>query len=804
MALRIKRPGELSRGGSWSSGHAERLWIDLNRPRDRVLAEMRTPVHGRSKRVLGTLSLFSACLLAGASGCVVVKGSNTSVSPDNAAAKESAKPEGKPANPGGMWMPQQLPKLEKLMQSMGYDGEVSVLADPTKFPLNAVVSLGGCTASFVSDQGLVVTNHHCAVGMLGHNSTAEKNLMKTGFLARDKSQELPAGPGRQIYVTTAQEDVTAQITQAGASGKTATDRVKAMKDKIEEINASCTDFAAGKRCYVADFFGGSRYFLIRQDVIRDVRVVYAPSDGIGRFGGEVDNWQWPRHTGDFTFLRAYVGPDGKSAEYSPNNVPYQPKAFLKVANQNLNEGDFVMVAGYPGRTSRLRTASEVDWATRKGLPLKRDELERQLAVFTGIAQSDPNLAIKVAGKIRGFNNALTNYRGKIEGLQKAGLSRKKYQEEAELRAFIAQDEQRFATYASVLDEIAAVQNSLEVIEKDLWMDRTLVRYISSYASAADLIWETAKKRDEGKLTPSKAKRAEYALANLIKTSDPQIEKTVIKAAAERAAAAPAEKAPVFLAEVAGKAKDSASIAKDVDRFVDRSRFKDGEYLKGLLASATVKQLERNKDPYFKMISKIRAQEESEVGKQAKELRAKLTLLRPKYVEVLRQFQGDKELASDANSTLRVTFGTIRGYQADAQSKPFTPFTTVDEMAQKHTGKEPFNAPASILAANARKDKGPYLDPELKTLPVNFLSDLDITGGNSGSSTLNSKGELVGLVFDMNYQGVSSDWVFRSDITRAIHVDMRYVLWVMDAVDQADHLLQEMKLPSHIAPAVARR
>lgn len=750
------------------------------------------------------LTLLTASLLISTGGCTTGAKKGESVAPDSSQAVAEDGSD-KPQNPGGMWLPGQIPALSQSVKDMGYEGDILALSDPTKFPLNAVVSLGGCSGSFVSPEGLLVTNHHCSVGYLQHNSTPEQNLMQTGYLARTRPEEKSAGPRARVYITTEQQDVSSQVQTAAAGASDEVARKKAREDFITSLEKSCTDPVAGKRCYVASFYEGAQHILIKQDVIRDLRLVYAPHDGIGVFGGEIDNWRWPRHTGDFTFLRAYVGPDGKPADYSPQNVPYRPKSFLRVAAGDLNEGDFALVAGYPGRTSRLRTAGEVDTAMRWYFPTRIRAIEKRIAVLNQVAASDPALAIKVAGMQRGLSNALTNSRGMLDGLSKDGLARQKAQEEAQIRAFIAADPQRYEKYHGLFDKIAAINTERDKTREQYYADRNF-NYSSTYLRVANLLLKAGKERDEngGKLDEAKQKSYEQSLAALFKNADPRIDKAMIKLSLEEAAAMPEDQRPAFYAEIAKKAKDSAEIQKAVDKFLDKSKFTDLEYAKKQLAKASEKKLRKSKDPLMKLAVVRKDFKESDAGKAQEKLDARMASLRPEFVQVLREYRGNKPLAPDANGTLRITYGTIRGYKPAADKPVYRPFTTLPEMVAKHTGQPPFVAPPAILAAAQRGEFGSYADAELKTLPVNFLADLDITGGNSGSATLNAKGELIGLVFDGNYEAMASDWVFMPSITRSIHVDMRYVLWVMDAVDHADHLLLEMGITPQISAPVAAR
>ncbi len=271
-------------------------------------------------------------------------------------------------NPGGMWLPDQMSGHREILRSLGV-ANPEALTNPLQHPLSAIVWMGGCSASFVSSEGLIITNHHCAVSSLQYNSTPQNNILETGFKAATKADEIQAMTGMKVWVCREFQDVTTKVTEGLGEIQGDFARYKMIEDRIKAIVKDC-EVAEGMRCRVAKYFAGEKYYLIRQLEIKDVRLVYAPAGGIGFFGGDKDNWRWPRHTGDYSFFRAYVGPDGRPAEYAEENVPYRPEHYLRVARQPLRERDFVMVAGYPGRTSRLKTADEAAFAVQKAHPRK--------------------------------------------------------------------------------------------------------------------------------------------------------------------------------------------------------------------------------------------------------------------------------------------------------------------------------------------------------------------------------------------------------------------------------------------------
>ena len=352
-------------------------------------------------------------------------------------------------------MPQQIPELAARLKAMGFTGDPKSFADLTGQPMGAIVSLGGCTASFVSPDGLIVTNHHCVTGQLQFNSTPQQNLLQDGYLAKTREQELSGGPTARVFVTTSVTEVTNAITGGIDPKSTDRQRFELIDRRVKERVAACEK--SGQRCTVASFFEGHKYFEISQLEIRDARLVYAPTADIGTFGGETDNWRWPRHTGDWSYLRAYVAPDGKPAPYAKENVPYNPKHWLQVSAAGLKENDLVFVVGYPGRTQRYQTYSEVKETTDWSMPLSIRLAEEQIALLEKITKGNRDLAIKAAARVRGLNNGLTNQKGMLEGLVKGGALALKESREKDLVAWIDADPARKQKYGDVVPALRALQ-----------------------------------------------------------------------------------------------------------------------------------------------------------------------------------------------------------------------------------------------------------------------------------------------------------------------------------------------------------
>jgi len=696
----------------------------------------------------------------------------------------------------GMWQPHQLPALGERLSALGLEIDPSRLTDLTGHPMNAVISLGGCTASFVSPEGLVVTNHHCAYGSIQYNSTEENNLIENGFLARTREEELFAGPGSRVLVTVEVSDVTGRVLGGIPEEMAGIERYEAIETARKALVADC-ESDAGHRCSVRSFHGGLEYYLIKALEIRDVRLVYAPARGIGNYGGDVDNWFWPRHTGDYSFYRAYVGPDGKPADFSQDNAPFRPPHHLKVATDDLGKGDFVMVAGYPGRTNRYRLASEVEDRFHWFYPTRKKLLEEVLAVIEEQTADRPDAAIKYAGFVAGINNTTKNYEGMLNGFARGDMLERKRKEEAELRRWAAAGGEERAGYVAALDGLEAlVAESRETREQDVYLGMMGRGSMLSTARTLYRLSRENQKPDaerEAGFQERDLREIRERLERLDRRFDPVVEREILRHVLLRYAAIPVEQHVADLDAwfgIAGNEVDQTALDGKLEEMFA------GTKLGGLDArlawlDAAPQEFEKSDDPFIKLAVALYPADIA-IEQRDKDLTGRFNQLRPRYMQALialKESRGEP-LYADANGTLRVTFGTVKGY-APRDGVYYTPFTTVDGIQEKNTGEAPFDAPEAELEAIAGRRFGDHRVEALDSIPVDFLSNVDTTGGNSGSPTLNGKGELVGLLFDGVWESIISDWDFLPAKTRSIHADIRYVLWIMDEVDHADHLLREM-------------
>ncbi|GGI70684.1 S46 family peptidase [Shewanella gelidii] len=696
----------------------------------------------------------------------------------------------------GMWQPYQLPAMADELKAKGLEIDAKSISKLTEFPMNAVISLGGCTASFVSPKGLAVTNHHCAYGSIQYNSTADNNLLKDGFLAKTYADELPATPGSRIYVTEAVTNVTDRV-QQGLAKKTGKAFYQGVEAKEKALVAEC-EKEEGYRCQVYSFHGGLEYYLVKQMEIRDVRLVYNPAASVGKYGGDVDNWMWPRHTGDYSFYRAYVSKAGKPADFSKDNVPYEPKSFLKVSAKGVSEGDFVMVAGYPGRTNRYRTANEVqnqfEWAYPEGKMLR----ERFIEIIKETAPEGSDERIKYASLIAGLANYAKNFTSMIEFYGKSSMLDDRKQREAELAAWISKDSERQAKYGQTMSKLdQLIKQSKAHQERDILLG--YMGYTTMLPTARKLYrLANEKQLDDMQREPGYQERDMIRFKSSIERIDRRyaasVDKAVLLDLLTRYAALPKEERVPALDKVfaIGNQFDAAKLSKTLDRMYAKTKLGDQKTRLAWLEKS-VADFKASQDPFIQFAVAMYDTDMAEEKKE-KELFGELMKVRPQYMDAIIAYSKEqgKPVYADANSSLRVSVGHVKGYSPQDGLKA-VPFTRLEGILAKDTGIEPFDAPKKQLELIKSKTYGDFYIKSLDSVPVNFLSTLDTTGGNSGSPTLNGRAELVGLLFDGVYESIIGDWAYDDKINRSIQIDSRYMLWVMKYLDHADNLLEEMEI-----------
>ena len=708
----------------------------------------------------------------------------------------------------GQWQPYQMPSIADKLAERNIQIPAEQLADLSQYPMNAVVSLGYCTASFVSPQGLVVTNHHCAYRAIQFNSKKEHNYLADGFLATSKDEEPSAGPNERLYITEAVTNVTDKVNQDLSQEPLA--RYQDIQTNRKALIKEC-ESDDNYRCSVRSYHNGLEYYLIKQLIIRDVRLVYAPPEAAGSYGGDIDNYEYPRHSADFTFLRAYVGKDGKPAAYSEDNVPFTPKSYLKVNKDGVKAGDGVFAAGYPGSTSRYRLTSELEFASNWLYPVYAAYYQQRLDTIESIGSDNADIKIKYAGTMASMANRMKKLNGLLDGFKATDIVGIKQEKE---QAFLAWVKQNKPEQIQTINKLEALLDEQQLARKThYFFDNAQT---STLLGAAKKLYRLAKEKqkDDAAREQGYQERDMKMFAARLNRIDTSFDASVDKVLwLQNLNAYLAQDNRVAIMDEQLKLDKAASLEAKVAAMYAKTQLADKQARLDWM-DADISAFENSNDPFIKLAVALydtnMAKEQDE-----KTLAGKLSQARPDYMATIIAYNkaNNWPVYPDANGTLRITYGMVDGYQSrDALYKQ--PFTRLEGIVGKHTGKEPFNAPQKILDAIKSKSYGEhkvasvYEDPrgwicrlfscldkpeEFGSVPVNFLSSVDTTGGNSGSPVFNGKGELVGLNFDSTYEAITKDWFFNPTITRAVHVDIRYILWMMDQVDHADNLIAELDL-----------
>jgi hypothetical protein len=697
----------------------------------------------------------------------------------------------------GMWPIDMLEKLPwKDLQSMGmqlsprqvYDGAGGGIA-------YAIVSLGGGTGSFVSPNGLILTNHHVAFQALQRTSSAEHNYIVNGFNAGSYEEEIPA-PGYRAYVLLSIKDVTPTVLAAVNDSMGDLDRFNAIEKRIKEIVKQCEE-GRDVECRVASFYDGMQFKLFTYFVAKDIRIVYAPPEAVGNYGGDIDNWMWPRQSGDFSFLRAYVAPGGGSAEYATENVPYKPAVYLTVSMKGVKENDFTMIIGFPGRTGRYATSYTIAYYEDYSYPVRIGLFKDWIAILHDEAKRGEDVAIKVASYDQRLSNALKNWEGMLEGFKKGDLLQKKRGTEKSFTTWLAMNPDMKKKYGDILPAIASLYEG----EKK-WRDKNLI--VGQMVFGCQMLraavtldrWTEEKEKPDLERKPGyqdrDIPRLKQGLRIMDTTYDPQVDRRVLMYFLMRAVDLPADQRIDAVDDVLDGAT-GAEAERKLNAFVDGlyAGTKLGIVDERLrLFDLSRDQLLQLGDPFVDFAVRL-DKEANTLEEKDKAMRGALQRLSPRLIEAFMQWKGGN-LYPDANGTMRLTYGRVKGYSPrDAVNYKYA--TTLTGVVEKNTGEPPFNCPEQLLALHQSMEYGPYEDASLGDVPVDFISTNDITGGNSGSPILNGRGECIGAAFDGNYESISSDYLFIEDMTRAINVDSRYILFIMDKMSGAKRLIGEMKI-----------
>ena len=690
----------------------------------------------------------------------------------------------------GMWFLMFIERLNhRDMQKMGLQLTAEEIYSINNHSLkDAIVQFnGGCTAEMISKDGLVLTNHHCGYDAIAELSSAEKNILKDGFWSKNRAEELkPSSLYVRFFVR--MDDVSKRILAVVNSSMSELDREKAINQEIAKIEKENNE--GGKYTVsVRPFFQGNEYYYFVYQDYKDVRLVGTPPESLGKFGGDTDNWEWPRHTADFSMFRVYADANGDPADYSQNNVPLKPKHYLPVNIGGVQENDFAMILGYPGRTNRWMPAGGIDQNVKFAYPAWVEGSKTSMDAMKKYMVKSDEINLIYASKYAGVANYWKNRQGMIDALSKFGTAKSKAVQEAKFNKWANKKENK-AKYGNVVSNINKYYTlTNEKSRHDNYMmqlfrssafgtvSRGLGRQLEAYAKA------DATKRAQMK--PGILEMVE----GMHKELHLPAEKEMLAAQLNLYA----KKAGYSLAPMVEKLakENNGDFTKYVNDAFDASIFTSVEKVKAFLETPSEAMV--TGDPLYvltnDMLNHYNFRSQELITAQ-NDFGASFRLL----VEGLRESKIGEIKYPDANSTLRLTYGKVRSLPADKRNDAsINNYTTLEGQVKKYKkGDAEFDLPTRVLEMNAAKDFGRYADKD-GTLHVNFLTDNDITGGNSGSPVLNGKGELIGLAFDGNIEAMAGDVIFDSKLQRTINVDIRYVLWVIDNFSGAKHIVDEMTI-----------
>lgn len=705
----------------------------------------------------------------------------------------------------GMFLPDKISQLPlKKLQQRGLKIPITDIYNPNAPSIkDAVVIVDGGTGEFLSAEGLLLTNHHVAFDALVSASDQSKDYASNGYLAKNRSEELPA-KGYTVQITQELKDVTADVLGGLTDTMPQSDRNAAIDAKVRALGTS-TNPEAGISTRVLPLNEGTSYYLFTYLELRDVRIVYSPPKSIGFFGGDPDNFEWPRHCGDFTFMRVYVGSDGKPANYSANNVPYKPKKFLSISMGGVKENDFVMVMGYPGSTRRYRESYSVKYNQDVFMPFLIDVFNKQIELLQEAGKSGRELQIKLQSRIFDIANTVKDFEGGVIAMRRFGAVDQKRKDEAAFTTWINQNPDRQKKYG---DALPSLQKAYDELQKTQPRD-TLIQQIanlSDFFAIAGIIGSAAadKEKPQAERNPNLAigaERARAALAEIFADRLSGFERQMLAFLLRKAAELPPEQKIEAIERRFGKLTGDARVRAEEDfaRAVTESKNLSTPESLSKLFDMTAAQLRELNEPVFEFATEIVALN-SQVLVRTRAFNATVGRLRPMLVRGMSEMRGGLPYP-DANRTLRFTYGEVRGY-VPHDAAIYQAFTNLSGVIEKDIGREPFDAPEKLKQLYRARDFGPYATPDGQNVPVDFLSTTDIIGGNSGSPIMNGRGEQVGIIFDGNYEGLGNDFFYNDAKGRAISVDIRYVLFIADKFGGAGYILKELDIKN--APAALRR
>ncbi|MBC7778012.1 MAG: S46 family peptidase [Phycisphaerae bacterium] len=695
----------------------------------------------------------------------------------------------------GMWLPSLLEKQnEKDMKSLGLKLSADDIYSPAKPSVKDAICWfhGGCTGEMISPEGLLLTNYHCGVDQIQTHSTLEHNYLEDGFWAKNRGEEIPC-PGLWVQFIMRMEDVTIVALQGVTDGMSETDR-QSQIDKNIAMLRSTVKKEKWEEVEVRPFYNGNQYFLFVVQLFPDVRFVGAPPGSIGKFGADTDNWVWPRHTGDFSMFRVYADKDNHPATYSKDNLPYRPGHFLPISLEGAEEGDFSMVYGFPGRTDEYLTEAGVRQTAEVLDPAKVAIRDRSLKIIDGFMRKDPAVKIAYSARYASISNSWKKWFGEMQGLKTYKALDKKREYEAEFTRRIQQNPEWSTRWKNLLPRLRQSYQDIEpyVLARDYYSE-TCLRNNEILTTAANLgTWIDSYDEKNKALFTSKIENVKAGMEAFFKDYHPEVDMAALAAMLEMFAE---NTKPEWGAnDVKVMAEEAGGYPALSKKIITNSTIANRDKFIALLTTKSPPEIVETlkKDPAYALWARLQGYYTAQVQPKLQEIQPKINLLQRQYMAAQMEVFKEKKFFPDANSTLRLTYGKIRGFSPrDALQYEYQ--TDLDGVMEKYIpGDYEFDVPQKLIELWKAKDYGQYATTDGR-LPVACIGTNHTTGGNSGSPALDANGNLVGLNFDRVWEGTMSDLNYDPAICRNIMVDTRYILFIVDKFAGAGYLLNEMKL-----------
>lgn len=692
----------------------------------------------------------------------------------------------------GMWLPMLIQKKIPQMQELGFRLTAEDIYSVNRACLkDAIVHFGGgCTGEVISAEGLLITNHHCGYGQIQAHSTVENDYLKDGFWARTRQEELP-NKGLTVTFLRRMEDVTEQVLEGVNDQMSEAERQNVIEVNIKRISEE-TLGDRDPRFYsvrITPAYYGNQYFLYLNEIFRDVRLVGAPPSSIGKFGGDTDNWMWPRHTGDFSLFRIYANADNQPAEISDDNVPYRPRYHFTISAKGVKPGDFTMVYGYPGRTRQYVISPEVDYIANRSNPQKIRLRSLRLDVMNREQAKDPAVRIQYSSKNAGVSNSWKKWQGESRGILNAGTTEKKQEFEKRFQQWAEASGRQ--EYITLIPRMKALYSQLEpfTFASEMYAEAIMAVELLRFANTL----ENTLVRNG---TARAAEVAEGFFKDYYKPIDREIFELlftefhrVMEPLGDLLPADPATGEPLPADPLPA---DGSRFARLATHLYGTSALADRQKTMDLLAKDSASALELlREDAAFRLVNPYVEKNRTHIQPRIVEINRELNLLYRTWMQAIMEFDSDRIFYPDANSTLRVTYGTVQGY-SPADAVMYMPVSTIEGIMQKDDPEIfDYDIPQSLRDLYAARDFGRWETDG--TVPVCFIATNHTSGGNSGSPVLNADGHLLGLNFDRVWEGTMSDIEFDPSVCRNISVDIRYVLFVMDKIGNAKYLLEELDI-----------